>query len=686
MHRKLTILLILVLCSAVFAQTTPISFTVEPYGVSPRDVAKSTTDIYTNAFTGLKNVGVNTKMYFKATMTGQELASTVTWTITRRPLGSTATVGTTIDKIDNNNLVITFTPDRIGAYELSATSGAYIAKVGFNAAKYLGYANTFVEGVNKNVNCQTCHSSFVTEWSATGHAKTLQKGFDGQLSSSFQAFCVECHSTGYNVAAKNDGFDDFTFTFPTVLTAGTYNQMVTQFPDAMRRANVQCEACHGPGSTHLGATSDFRMVATYDPEVCASCHDSGTHHLLSAQFNASVHSGVTSYPTGPGRESCVRCHTGAGFKQYVDGIPTSDPYFDVSYSPVTCAGCHDPHNATNIHQLRKVTATLLAPNNTTITINQQNAGTGAICYNCHQSRSEANAAAAAGTINERFGPHYSAQGDILYGSNMFALGGIKLASSNHFGVTQAGGSCVACHMYGIDTAIDATGKVVPLGGHSFSVRTADGKSNMEACAPCHGGTLGLSFADVTFMLNGTLDHDNDGVVKGLQDEVKGMIDKIYKEVARQVGTTTIPPVPASSWSQDLRKAYWNARTAYLDHSYGIHNPKYIVTALRGAMKSIGVPTSVEQEEIIPTEYTLFQNFPNPFNPATNIKFALPKASNVKVTVYDAIGKEVRTLVNDYLNAGTHTFEFNARHLASGVYLYRIEADNFVKVNKMLLLK
>lgn len=685
MIRKLTVIMLLVLsCSMLYSQTTPIKFTVEPYGVSPRDVAKSTTDIYTNASTGLKNVGVNSKMYFKATLTGQTLG-TVTWSITRRPLGSTAAIGTTVDKIDDNNLVITYTPDKVGAYELTATAGTYVTTVGFNAAKYLGYLNTFVEGVNKNVNCQTCHASFVTEWEKTGHAKSLQKGLDGLSSDHFASFCVACHSTGYDAAAKNDGFDDFTFTFPTVLAPGTYNAMVTQFPDAMKRANVQCEACHGPGSSHLGATTDFRMVATYDPEVCASCHDSGTHHLLGAQFNASVHSGVTSYPTGPGRESCVRCHTGAGFKQYVDGVPTSDPYFDVSYSPVTCAGCHDPHNNTNPHNLRKVTATLLAPNATTITINQQNAGTGAVCYNCHQSRTEANAAAA-GTMNERFGPHYSAQGDILYGSNMFELGGVKLASSNHFGITQAGGSCVACHMYGIGTAVDATGNVVPLGGHSFSVRSADGKSNMEACAPCHGGTLGLSFDDVTFMFNGSMDHDNDGVVEGLQDEVHGMIDKIYAEVAKQAGTTVIPPVPVNSWSPALRKAYWNARTAYYDHSYGIHNPKYTVSALRGAMASLGIPTSVEQEESLPTEYTLFQNYPNPFNPTTNVKFAIPKASNVRVTIYDALGKEVRTLVNNYLSAGTHTFEFNARHLASGIYLYRIEADNFVKVNKMLLLK
>lgn len=693
MIRKLTVIMLLVLsCSMLYSQTTPISFTVEPLGVSPRDVAKSTTDIYTFASTGLKNVGVGSIMYFKASITGTELAATVTWTITRRPLGSTAAIGTTVDRIDNNNLVITYTPDKLGAYELTATSGAYTATVGFNAAKYLGYQNTFVEGVNKNVNCQTCHASFVAEWEKTNHATIFTRAMNATPGLSgpndhYSANCISCHTTGYdkNPTAKNDGFDDLTFTYPAVLTNGTYNQLVAQFPDAMKRGNIQCESCHGPASTHLGATSDFRMIATYDPAVCAYCHDSGTHHLFPEQFDASLHARPVD-ESGPGREACVRCHTGAGFKQYAENVPTSDPYFDVSYSAITCAGCHDPHNNTNAHQLRKASASLLGPNGTTIAITKANAGNGAICYNCHQSRSEANAAAAAATLNSRFGPHYGAQGDILYGSNMFELGGVKLVSSNHFGITQAGGSCVTCHMYGIAQVADATGKIKQVGGHSFSVKYPDGKSNMEACMPCHGGTLGLSFADVTFMFNGTLDHDNDGVNEGLQDEVHGMIDKIYEEIARQTSTTVIPPVPVTSWSPAIRKAYWNARTAYYDHSYGIHNPKYTVSALRGAMASLGIPTSVEQDEVIPTEYALFQNYPNPFNPTTNVKFSLPQASNVKVTIYDALGKEVRTLVNNYLNAGTHTFEFNARHLASGVYLYRIEADNFVKVNKMLLLK
>ncbi len=689
MTRRLTTVILFVLfCTSLYSQTTPIEFTVVSYGVSPRDVAKSTTDIYTYASTGLANVGVGSLMYFKATITGQAIG-TVTWTITRRPQGSTAAVGATIDQIDTSTIVITYTPDKLGAYELTATSGAYSASVSFNAAKYLGFTNTFVSGENKNVNCQTCHSSYVAEWEQTNHATMFTRamnatpGLSGP-SDHYSANCIGCHTTGNdkNPTAVNDGFDDLTFTYPSVLTNGTYNELVSQFPDAMMRGNIQCESCHGPASSHVGVTSDHRMTATYDPAVCAYCHDSGTHHIFPEQYDASLHAQAVD-ESGPGRESCVRCHTGVGFKQWVDGVQTSDPYFDVSYTPITCAGCHDPHNNTNVNQLRKISAELLAPNSTKVNIDESVAGKGAICFNCHQSRSEANTAVTAATINQRFGPHHGPQGDMLIANNMLELAGITLASSNHIGATVD--ACVRCHMYGNAQVVDATGKVIQVGGHSFRVVTPDGKSNMEACAQCHGGTLGASFEDVTFTFNGNGDHDNDGLIEGLQDEVKGMIEKIRAALPLKAGQTK--PVPETSWTPDQRSAYWNMITAEEDKSFGIHNPKYIVSGLKGAMKLLNIPVSVENEELtIPNEYTLFQNYPNPFNPSTNIKFSLPKASNVKLTIYDAIGREVRTLLNNELSAGTHTIQWNASNIASGIYFCRIEANDYVKVNKMLLLK
>ena len=89
---------------------------------------------------------------------------------------------------------------------------------------------------------------------------------------------------------------------------------------------------------------------------------------------------------------------------------------------------------------------------------------------------------------------------------------------------------------------------------------------------------------------------------------------------------------------------------------------------------------------LPTVYALEQNYPNPFNPTTTIKFTLPKNSNVKLAVYDILGRLVTKLVDGNLTAGYHTVQFNASNLASGVYFYRIEAGNFVQVKKLMLLK
>jgi hypothetical protein len=89
---------------------------------------------------------------------------------------------------------------------------------------------------------------------------------------------------------------------------------------------------------------------------------------------------------------------------------------------------------------------------------------------------------------------------------------------------------------------------------------------------------------------------------------------------------------------------------------------------------------------IPETYDLSQNYPNPFNPVTKINFSIPKSGLVTLKIYDILGKEVAVLVNEVKDAGNYTFDFNASHLASGAYFYRIEAGDFRAVKKMMLLK
>jgi hypothetical protein len=88
----------------------------------------------------------------------------------------------------------------------------------------------------------------------------------------------------------------------------------------------------------------------------------------------------------------------------------------------------------------------------------------------------------------------------------------------------------------------------------------------------------------------------------------------------------------------------------------------------------------------PITYKLDQNYPNPFNPATIISFTLPEDGFTRLTVFNSLGQEVKSLVNKNLEAGYHQFNFNAFNLTSGVYYYKLEVGNFVQINKMMLLK
>ena len=108
-----------------------------------------------------------------------------------------------------------------------------------------------------------------------------------------------------------------------------------------------------------------------------------------------------------------------------------------------------------------------------------------------------------------------------------------------------------------------------------------------------------------------------------------------------------------------------------------------------------ISTSIEDElnVTVPEEFTLLQNYPNPFNPSTKIKYTIPnvslsgdEGSGVKLRVYDVLGNEVATLVNESKPAGTYEVEFNASNLSSGVYFNKIQAGNYFETKKMLLIK
>ncbi len=119
------------------------------------------------------------------------------------------------------------------------------------------------------------------------------------------------------------------------------------------------------------------------------------------------------------------------------------------------------------------------------------------------------------------------------------------------------------------------------------------------------------------------------------------------------------------------------------------NPFAVKRIISGLLKFVDeIPTGNEPENVtsIPSAFTLSQNYPNPFNPSTKISYGIPVSDIVTLKIYDVLGKEVMTLVNQKQEAGSYQVEFNAAGLPSGMYVYRIKSGNFVETKRMMLLK
>ncbi|MGE5401292.1 MAG: T9SS type A sorting domain-containing protein, partial [Ignavibacteriales bacterium] len=101
-----------------------------------------------------------------------------------------------------------------------------------------------------------------------------------------------------------------------------------------------------------------------------------------------------------------------------------------------------------------------------------------------------------------------------------------------------------------------------------------------------------------------------------------------------------------------------------------------------------IPYSSEKSFLtsVPNRFSLVQNYPNPFNPATTIRFTVPYSSLIKIKVYNALGQLTEVLIDKKLEAGGYEYTWNGSDYSSGVYLIRLEADNYIETKKMILLK
>jgi hypothetical protein len=125
---------------------------------------------------------------------------------------------------------------------------------------------------------------------------------------------------------------------------------------------------------------------------------------------------------------------------------------------------------------------------------------------------------------------------------------------------------------------------------------------------------------------------------------------------------------------------------YIALAYGV-NEEAMLASMEQAQQKYNQITSVESDlSIIPSDFILEQNYPNPFNPSTKISFRLPQRSNVVLKVFNTLGQEVAKLVNESLEAGKHSYNFDASKLSSGVYVYALQTDAGLITKKMTLVK
>jgi len=141
-------------------------------------------------------------------------------------------------------------------------------------------------------------------------------------------------------------------------------------------------------------------------------------------------------------------------------------------------------------------------------------------------------------------------------------------------------------------------------------------------------------------------------------------------------THEVKPLPGATDIPNLKIRFRSIQPGY-DWWWTIDN-----VIIKGDL----VTAVTKNEGQIPTDYALSQNYPNPFNPSTKIKFDIPKSSYVKLIVYDVLGREIRTLMNEKLNAGRYNVNWNGSSYPSGVYFYKLIAGDYVSVKKMILLK
>jgi hypothetical protein len=589
-----------------------------------------------------------------------------------------------------------FRPDLVGQYTVTAT---ITANTSTNSTVILSSTNVSAKvmaatylGVQF---CAACHSgafpgapNVYPTYTNTPHASFFTRAIDGNVNSHYNASCIQCHTLGYdtNSFAINGGFDDeaklLNWTFPSVLTNGNWAAMPSQLQNL---ANIQCENCHGPGYEHVISLANTNITVSYAAGDCAQCHDSLFAERESAEWNNSLHA-TSARQTSP---QCVRCHTSPGFvgwakaggmiaqnlyptnvisaNGYSTNILTTAP--NTTYEAITCQACHDPHDASNPHQLRLGYNVTLS-DGTVVT----NAGAGGFCMECHNNRdgSYTNMLANYPKIQlnwaggSAFGTHDSPQADMLEGVNAETYGQV-IPSAPHAKVISD--TCAGCHMQTIATNDPA---FTFAGGHTFKMSYTNGLGAKVpvtyVCAQCHGTLTNFDMP--------VADYAGVGYSLGIQTQVHILLNKLSTLLPPKVYQAnsanyvadglvkTSDSAIASYTNMPLKflKAYYNYDIVLRDNSFGIHNAPFAVGLLKASIADLtgdanndGMPDAWQQAYFGAGFATNALAGPNAVNNSAGVPnwmmYALGLAPNAGFTVGNGV---IYFNGNNIVNGATNT--------------------------------
>lgn len=425
-------------------------------------------------------------------------------------------------------------------------------------------------------NCDNCHNGAVTdhysEWSETRHGvDTLQT----QMAQ--RGYCEQCHTTGFNnlSAGGYDPQEAWNETTPTD------NQTVAN----IKLLGVQCEACHGPGSDHNGDPDEIEAA----PTVGESCGQDGRCHGAEGRqvpaWEGSKHADSLNAAGGmvsqPGR-SCNKCHVREAFIAELEG----EDEFEIK-NPIDCALCHDPHNATNEHQLR-----LPVEGNE-------------LCATCHYTETENYEAEPGHTV------HHPQQEMNLGVAGADVLGPVGMA----------GVMCVDCHMYETPT-ISRNPITNWVEGETHESHAWE--PTTWACASCHSNLMAIMPDEAkpdedvnnTEEQNATIDawddweddwldevEKYDKLIEGWHDSTERLLERVDERLTELDAELTSAEENATAEGYDMeglmatRDMYnmslWNYQMVEADGSHGVHNFDYAVLLLSKAYEQ-----AAEAEEML----------------------------------------------------------------------------------------